>query len=244
MGKKEKDNVWLIAYIHRDYINKAEEEIKYYGHEDVEVYIPTVRVLQKKFKGKNIFEFVPLLFNYGFLKVPYYKACDPEYLIRLKTQITCIYGWVKDPAKIQVDKTGLRRDNANSPEAIPSTAMATDKEVAELITSSQSMSIFNKEDMDRIQPGDHIKLQGYPFENMPAEIISIDHRKGEIKVKLDIESIMREVTVAFENVFYTVYKNFEEESRESSSDEMNERFGFNVVENILSNNYTVSDDEE
>lgn len=244
MGKRESNMVWLIAYIHRDYIHKAEEEIMYYEHTDVEVYIPTVRVLQKKFKGKNVFEFVPMLFNYGFLKVPYEKACDPEYLIRLKTQITCIYGWVKDPAKIQPDKTGLRRDNANSPDALPSTAMATDREVASLIESSQSMSIFNKEDMERVKPGDHIKLQGYPFENMPAEIINIDHKKGEIRVKLDIESIMREVTVSFENVFYTVYKNFEGESRESSSDEMNERFGYNVVENILSNSYKIDEDEE
>lgn len=243
MGRNKTDTVWLIAYIHRDYINRAEEEIKYYGHDDVEVYIPTVRVLQKKFKGKNVFEFVPLLFNYGFLKVPYHKACDPEYLIRLKTQITCIYGWVKDPAKIHSDRTHLRRDNANSPDALPSAAMATDKEVANLIESSQSMSIFNKEDMERINIGDHIKLQGYPFDNMPAEIIEINHKKQEIKVKLDIESIMREVIVSFENVFYTVYKNFDEESKESSSDEMNERFGYNIVENILSNNYTLENEE-
>lgn len=224
---------WLIAYINRDHISIAQDELKKYGHKDVEAYIPTVRILTKKFKGKNHFEFVPLLFNYGFFKVPLEKAKNPDYLMELRHHITCIYAWVKDPINIQKN---LRKDNKSSSYALPAAAIATDKEVTRMIKASESMSIYCAEDLKRIKPGDHLKLEGYPFEGMPAEVISINHKKGDVKVRLDIENVVREVTVSFENVFYTVYKNYNEDSRESSSDELVEKYGPNTIDHIIYKN--------
>jgi hypothetical protein len=234
MGNK----VWVIAYINRDSIAIAQEEINYYGYDDIEIYIPTVRLLKKKSKGKNIFEFVPLLFNYGFFKIPIEKARNPEYLMTLRTQITCLYAWVKDPAKT-ISNIKLKSDNSNIDDALPSYATASDKEVARMIEASSMMSIYNEDDLNRIKPGDIIKLEGYPFDDMPAEVIKINTKKKEVLVKLDMDAIVKEVTVSFENVFYSVYKNFKEESREESSDEMMEKYGSTTIDYIyFKNNYT------
>lgn len=229
----ENEPVWVVAYINRDHIAIAQEELTKYGHKDVEAYIPTVRLLTKKFKGKNHFEFVPLLFNYGFFKIPLKKAKNPDFLMELRHHITCIYAWVKDPAKVQGT---LRKDNKGSRDALPAAAIASDKEVARMIKASQSMSIHCAEDLDRFRPGDYLKLEGYPFEGMPAEIISINKRKGEVRVRLGIENIMKEVTVSFENVFYTIYKDYSEEGREKSTDEMVERYGPNSIDHIIYKN--------
>lgn len=236
--------VWVIAYINREFINIAEEELRKYGHTDIEAYIPTVRLLKKKFKNKNIFEFVPLLFNYGFFKVPYYKAVNPDYLMELRHHITCIYAWVKDPAKNinSNGKSNLKKNNEGTTRALPMYAIASDTEVSRMIKTSDSMSIYNSEDLDRFKPGDYIKLEGYPFENMPATIISINKKKGSVKVKLDIGSLVKEVEVSFENIFYSIYKNFDENSRESSTDDLEFRYGTNMIDSLTLKNYPYEDE--
>lgn len=244
MEKKGKNNyVWLVAYIHRDHIHRAEIELEQYGYEEeVEVYIPTVKMLQKKFKGKNVFEFVPLLFNYGFFKVPYKKACDPDFLIKLRSRITCIYGWVKDTTKLN-ETANLRRDNSDPVNALPGAAMATDKEISQMMKTSKSLGIFTADDLKRIKIGDSIILQGYPFDSMHAEVTHIDYKKGEVKVKLDMAELIREVTVSFENVFYTVYKDFNEEGKEKSTDEMDHKAGYGLTDNLLFNDIISMEDE-
>ena len=68
--KISKDTSWAIAYINRDFIDRVEIDLgKYKKYEAVKAYIPTVRILRKKFKGKDIFEHVHLLFNYGFFQI-------------------------------------------------------------------------------------------------------------------------------------------------------------------------------
>ena len=226
----EDKDVWLIAYINRSYISIANEELESYEYDEIEAYIPTVRLLKKQFKGKQVFEFVPLLFNYGFFKMPYEKACNTEYISELRQRITCIYGWVKDPIKAMGKNPHLRVDNEGLIKAIPKAALATDEEVSRLIKASDSMSIYNTEDLDRIKAGDYIKLEGYPFDGMPAEILSINKKKREVVVKLLLDVMVKKVTVSFDNVFYSVYKNFKEEGRESSTDALKENYGQNAVD--------------
>lgn len=233
MGNKKQ--VWLIAYVNRKHIEVVQSELIEYGYKEVEAYIPTIKVLRKKFKGKNCFEFIPLLFNYGFFKVPYESACNSEYLSELRQRITCIYGWVKDPIKEMQKDRHLKASNTNLSNAIPRAAVATDKEIQEMVKTSGDMGIYTQEDLKRIGPGDYIKLEGYPFEGMPAEVVSINHKKGEVSVKLLIDSFItgKEIKVSFDNVFYTVYKDYRENGRESSSDELNERYGANTIDYII-----------
>lgn len=241
MEKREKNNVWLIAYIHRDHIHRVEKELLEYGYKDIEAYIPTVKLLQKKFKGHNVFEFVPLLFNYGFFRIPYQKACDPDFLIKLKTRITCIYGWVKDIAKVQIN---IKEDELDYIKALPGAAIATDKEILNLQKTSKNLSIFTAEDLKRIKVGDMIVLQGYPFENVPAEIIEIDFKKAKVKVKMDIATMFKEVEVSFENVFYTIYKDYSEEGKEKSTEEIDHRAGYGLTDNLLFTDFNYIEETE
>jgi transcription antitermination factor NusG len=208
--KKESNLIWVIAYINRDFLNVVELELKRYGY-DIEAYIPTVRVLKKQFKGKNVFEFVPLYFNYGFFRVEYEDACNPEFLLELRSRIGAIYGWVKDPLNNIKKNASLRDNNQESYKALPGSAFATDNEVALMAKNTENLNVYSSEELKRFKKGDYIKLKGYPFDDMPAEIKKINYHKKEILVELQMDDVMtKEVTVSFENVFYTVYQGYDE----------------------------------
>ena len=221
---EETNHVWAIAYIDRSLLKNVESDLVNYDYTEIECYIPTVKILKKKFKGKAQFEFQPLLFNYGFFKIPYELACIPDYLMTLRYRIGCIYGWVKDPSTALTTIPHLREDNESSNQALseeefmndedlskmyknlPQCALAKEKEIRVLKNAEDKMSIFCKEDIDRIKKGDYIILQTYPWEGIRAKILNISHKTKEVKVELDMDTAMRKVTVSFDNVFYTVYK--------------------------------------
>ena len=227
----DQDYIWCIAYISRDQIHRVEKDIAFYKF-DIEAYIPTVKILKKKFKGKEEFEFIPLLFNYGFFKLPYKDACNHDYLSELRVKITCIYSWVRDPAALLDDKelpleknqlgdikmadlndkeiTKLLKESNSHTTGWPKTAIASDKEIATLIKQSGKKSIFSKDDINNLKPDMVITLHGYPFDNVRALVIDLNKSSKVITVELLLGNTFKEVKVSFENVFYTIYKDFDE----------------------------------
>lgn len=54
-----------------------------------------VNVLKKTHKGKMQFEEIPILFNYGFIKMPSEFAYSRPFLNKLKRNISGIRTWLK-----------------------------------------------------------------------------------------------------------------------------------------------------
>jgi transcription antitermination factor NusG len=193
---------WVVSYIDSEYLPIVKQQLgKFPEYKDVEAYIPTIKVLKKTFKGQNIFEEVPLLFNYGFFKIPRKYAIHSEYLANMQKNISCIYGWVKD---------GANRKNW---------AIVTPHEIAELIRATVNIGAHSSEDLNLLKPGELITLRGYPFDGVPAEFISMDEKKRKVKVKIVIFDQIKEVEVSFDNVFFTIYhnKNYDENQLSKNS---------------------------
>lgn len=219
-----------IAYIDASLMGKVEEELnKYPEFNQVTPMIPTVKILKKTFKGKQSFEEVPLLFNYGFFKMPRYKAVHYKFLDDLKNNISCIYAWVKDPQK-EMNKHPIVREDGKSiyyTDAHIPIATATSLEVSTLISDSFKYSAHDSTDLGTVYPGMMVTLQGYPFDNMPAEIVEIDEKKKKVKVKLNIFSEIKEMSVEYENVFFTIYR------RENHDDSITVK---NSLDEMMDNN--------
>jgi len=211
---------WLIAYIDSDTVHLVKRELKrYLEYKEVEVFIPTVKVLTKTFKGEDKFDEVPLLFQYGFFKVPRKFAVSEIYLENMKNNITCIFGWLKDPHKVIDGEQNTRKKNI--PDSAIPIATATSREVAQLVKKAFDYSIHSSEDIGSIKPGDYITLRGYPFDNMQAEIMEIDAVKKKAKVKIHILHGDRPVDVSFDNIFFTVYQSYDDSlSNVDSLDEL------------------------
>lgn len=195
---KQKEYVWAIAYINIAQVPQLEKDLRKSNQfKGIEAYIPTVKVLKKQFKGKESFDEVPLLFNYGFFKIPYLWAMNFDMLQKLKEDFTCIAHWVKDPASIHCDVQ---------------CALAKEADIENIIAAAKANNIYAAEDIENLQPGNIITLQGYPFEGMKAEVVEIRKKSKKVLVKLDTgfgedeDYTGRPVEVSFENVFYSIYK--------------------------------------
>jgi len=95
--KKQKPYVWVIVYISEKTLELAERDMVSLDM-DVHLFVPKIRILQKEFKGKKIYRYVPLMFNYGFLKVPFRYACSKEKLEEIRNNVNCILGYLRDPS--------------------------------------------------------------------------------------------------------------------------------------------------
>ena len=202
--KRDKLYCWVIAYIDSKFINQIIPQLsRNLEYRDVEVYIPTVKVLKKKFKGKEQFDEVPLLFNYGFFKIPRVYAVHRNYLENLQKNITAIHGWVKDYSKVLKKRKG---ESMKGDDRYISVATATSEEIARLVQTSMNIGAHSAEDINLVNPGEMIVLRGYPFDGVEAELIEVDPKRKRVKVKI-LQLWGKIVEVSYDNVFFTIYQN-------------------------------------
>lgn len=223
--------VWIIAYIDAKFLKHVERDLnKFPEYTEVEAYIPTVKILKKTFKNENMFEEVPLLFNYGFFKVPRKFAIYKDWLDNMQKNVSAIYGWVRDPANVIKTKPKLRIDGKsvfNNKANRISAATATSKEIANLIKDSVNLGAHTADEIGLLKVGDPIVLRGYPYEGVNAVVLEINHKKQQINVEIRIFDQMRPALVSFDNVFFTIYhsnKNFEDSmTGDKSIDDMKDK---------------------
>lgn len=181
---------WMIIYIDRNKfpdtdIEKVEKE---YG---IEIVIPVTRVLRGKHRGRNNYEDVPYLFNFGFMRVPKFRRYDIDYLVKLKREIPILLGFLRD--------TTLPSQGFNY-------AMVSSKEVNRIIRDAGQSSIYSEHQEENIKVGDSIKLSGYPFEGLYGVVEKINKEKQNMIIAVEISNgAPLKITVPFFNIYYTMY---------------------------------------
>lgn len=180
----------MIVYIDRNKfldtdIEKVEKE---YG---IEIVIPVTRVLKGKHRGRNNYEDVPYLFNFGFMRVPKFRRYDIDYLVKLKREIPILLGFLRD--------TTLPSQGFNY-------AMVSSKEVNRIIRDAGQSSIYSEHQEENIKVGDSIKLSGYPFEGLYGVVEKINKEKQNMIIAVEISNgAPLKITVPFFNIYYTMY---------------------------------------
>lgn len=172
--------------------------------------VPTISVLKKSRKGKNEYEDVPLLFNYGFIKMKPEKAFDRYYLNKLKRDIPGILSFMKS-LDYRPKRKRLRVDNAEDFDDYSVVATITKEEVKKYCRMSRANKIFSVSDITRVAIGDYVVLRGYPFEGIPAVILESNLTTKMMLVKLypEMDGSL-EIEVPMENVLYSVYHESDE----------------------------------
>lgn len=172
--------------------------------------VPTISVLKKSRKGNNEYEDVPLLFNYGFIKMKSEKAFDRYYLNKLKKDIPGIMSFMKS-LDYRPKRKRLRVDNAEDFDDYSVVATITKEEVKKYRRMSRANKIFSVNDITRVGIGDYVVLRGYPFEGIPAIILESNLTTKTMLVKLypEMDGSL-EIEVPMENVLYSVYHESDE----------------------------------
>lgn len=232
MGKSP--SCWVICYVRVDRLHTLSYDLrKYEKYKTVKAFIPKVRILKKKFKGKNHYEDVPLLLNYGFFKVPKYFLPNPFFLDEMKKDIEAIFSWLKNPT-IPNRKEFLLHYRPGLIYNPSKVALASLEDIRNMEKSQKDQSIYTRDDIKTLYKGKIITLHGYPFDNLDAEVLKVDIPRKEVEVKLLLGGSISSVKVSFENIFYTVYNDnyLKAEMREESLDAMKHKS--KNIDNLMS----------
>ncbi len=196
--KKQKKSTWVIIHVNADNLYRIDKDLERFVNKNdmdrgsITAYVPTVRILRKKLKGKFIFETKPLLFTYGFIQLPR-KFCTPDNLQSLKSNVTAIHSFVKD---ISTDRVAFARH----------------EEIKDLYDNLIDYSVYDEHDLEQLELGKIVNLQGYPFDNMPAKILKIDYDNQKVKVEILGDNFMKHAHVDFDNLIFSMYHGVQDES--------------------------------
>lgn len=207
--KKHTPYKYCIFYIERKYYDRINKELKEKGYDKIKAIIPTVSILKKTTKGKMIFEDVPVLFNYGFMRIPTELAYSRPFLNKLKRSISGIRTWLRDTETLHPRKKKARIDNAEDFDDFSLVATCSRKDVRRFIRISKDNKRFSVEDLVNVEIGDYIVLRGYPYEGIDATVLEVDHLCKRVKVLIYPEMGKMEVWLPFDNVIYSVYQNYD-----------------------------------
>ena len=199
------------------YIN---DDLNIMGYKGLKAIIPTIRILKKSKSNKNIYEEVPLLFNYGFMKMKVNLAFDRNYLNKVKKDIPGILSWLRSLETLHPKKKKLRIDNAEDFDDFSKVATISKKEVKFYKNLSKKNQIYSIEDITNLKIGDYITLRGYPFEGLEAKVDNISLVTKMVTVTIFPEGGSIVVQIPMENILYSIYHNYDEDKLMALNNDM------------------------
>lgn len=206
-----KKYVYAICYLELKYFLNIKEDLRLRGYRDILPVIPTVHILKKTVRSRMEFEEVPILFNYGFVRMPIEKAYSRDFLRKLVKDIPGIRGWLNSPESLHTKKKKRRRvDNIDIWDDFSIVSIVSREEVKYFKRLSKKNKRFSIEDLS-LNIGDYVVLKGYPFEGVDATILDINHRTKTVKLLMYPENGRMEINLPFDNVIYSVYNNYDED---------------------------------
>lgn len=207
--KKRTPYSYCIFYIERKYSHRINQELKEKGYDQLKAIIPTVKVLKKTIKGKMVFEEVPVLFNYGFMRMPTEFAFSRPFLNKLKRNISGIRTWLKNTETMHQRKKKVRIDNSEDFDDFSLVATCSRKDVRRFKRMAKENKKFSVDDLMNVSIGDYIVLKGYPYEGIDATVLEVDYINKMVKMLLYPEMGRMEIWLPFDNVIYSVYQNYD-----------------------------------
>lgn len=205
------------------YIN---QELKDRGYKHIRAIIPVVKVPLRSKAGHNDYKEVPLLFNYGFIRMNTERAFNRQFLRKLKTQIPGITGWVHNTVTMHPRKQRKRIDNAEDWDDFSQVATVKKSDIKFYRRMARSKNIYSKSDIINLKIGEYITLHGYPFEGMGAQVLDINLTTKYISLGIPMGKGNIEVQMPLDQVLYSIYNDFNEEEFINQSENKNiENYG-------------------
>lgn len=205
--KKRSPYSYCIFYMERKYSHLIKKELIEWGYDDLKVVIPMVKILKRTVKGKMVFEEVPILFNYGFMRIPTEKAYSRPYLTKLRRRISGIRTWLRSTETMHERKKKIRIDNSEDFDDFSLVATCSRKDVRRFIRMARANKKYSIEDLMNVKPGDYIILKGYPYEGIDSTVLDVNYTNKTVKVLIYPEHGKMEVNLDFDSVLYSVYQN-------------------------------------
>lgn len=213
--------LYCIFYLDSKRWRDINQQIVSRNIKHIKAIIPTVKVLRKTSKGKMVFTEEPILFNYGFIRIPRKLVYSRSYMNKLRKKIPGIHSWLRNTETLHNRKKKLRIDNYEEFDDFSLIATVSRKEVRSFIKLSKENKKYSLDDLVNLKPGDYIHLKGYPYEGVEATVKKVDYLNRIVSVETYILNGVMNLTLPFDNVLYSVYLNYDPDVIQASNLEYN-----------------------
>lgn len=213
--------VYCLFYLEKKSWKGTNDQLKKYHYKRIKAIIPTVNILRKIIKGKMIFTEEPVLFNYGFIRIPRKLAYSRTFMNKLRKKIPGIHSWLRDTETLHSRKKRVRIDNAEDWDDFSLIAMVDRSEVRRFIKIANENKKYSLDDLVNLKPGDYIHLKGYPYEGVEATVKRVDYLNKQVTVETFVLNGTMKLTLPFDNVLYSVYLHYDPDIIQATNLEYN-----------------------
>lgn len=208
---KRVPRVYCICRINKKYWTTINKDLKKHHFNNLQAIVPIVKVIRKNKLGKEILVEIPMLFSYGFVKMPINLAYDRPFLNKVRKAIPGIQSWVRSTSPMFAKRVMKRIDNAEDFDDFSQLAIIPKDEMDRLLEMAKKNPIFSKEDMVNLNIGDTITIKSYPFKGALAEVLEVNLSQRRVKVNIYPDSnFSMTASLPFDNVLYSVYDEYDD----------------------------------
>lgn len=202
---------YCVFYLEEKSYKYINQDLKDNGYRFVRAIIPTIKFIDhQSSRGKYIDTEVPILFNYGFMKIPTKYIYNRQYMAKMRNSIPGIRCWLKNTETLHRNRGKKKRvDNNDVFDDFSQVATVSRKDIRRLLAISRENSRLKFEDVTSVKVGDFITLRHYPYIGVDAIIEEIDWEKQRIKLLVYPQTYKIHNWLPMEFVIYSVYEDFD-----------------------------------
>ena len=202
---------YCIFYLEDKYYKNINKDLKDNGYDHVKAIIPTIKFIDhQSSRGRYVDVEVPILFNYGFMRVPTDKVFDRQYMTKMKRVIPGIRGWLKNTETLHRSRGKKPRiDNVDVFDDFSQIARVPRSEVRRFLAITKENSRLKFEDITVLHIGDFITLRHYPYIGVDAIVKEVDWENQRVKLLTYPQSYEITSWLPMELVIYSVYEDFD-----------------------------------
>ena len=210
--KKKTPYVYTICRIDTKDWRNINHELVEHGYKDIKCFVPTLTMVKKTYRGqKKEVEEVPMLFNYGFIRMRSEVAYNRNFLFHLKREIPGIVSFLKSLDSMHVKKKRRRVDNAEDWDDFSKVATVTKKEFRHYMRLSRANQVFSLDEV-MVNVGDFVVMRGYPLDGMPAKVLEFTYPNKTAIVEIyPGEGSVLSMQIPLENILYSPYEHYQED---------------------------------
>lgn len=210
--KKKTPYVYTICRIDTKDWRNINHELVEHGYNDIKCFVPTLTMVKKTYRGqRKEVEEVPMLFNYGFIRMRSEVAYNRNFLFHLKREIPGIVSFLKSLDSMHVKKKRRRVDNAEDWDDFSKVATVTKKEFRHYMRLSRANQVFSLDEV-MVNVGDFVVMRGYPLDGMPAKVLDFNYPNKTAIVEIyPGEGSVLSMQIPLENILYSPYEHYQED---------------------------------
>lgn len=213
--------VYVICRVDKDNFKGINKDLREHGYKNMRAIVPEVELLKHIKNGKKIYEYRPLLFNYGFVKMFNDDAHDRILLDKIRNRVPGIHSWVRSLDTLHEKRLIRRVDNRLDYDDFSKVATVTKEEVERLLLICKQK--YTHSNIMDIAIGDMVTLNTYPYIGMDAVILDINMANNTARIEIFPGNVsVMILNVDLDIVLYSVYRDYDEkitsQEQEYSSD--------------------------